>query len=128
MALRPRPSRGFHSDCTRCSALSNLNLGSGSRLRCSDMSVFIEREARAGFAFFGFVPTRISYDNTKVAVSQILGAHERKLTAAFGRLVSHYLFKAHFCRVRRANEKGVVEGAVKYSRLNFLVPVPDVAD
>jgi len=82
----------------------------------------------AAFAFFGFVPSRISYDNTKVAVTKILGPHERKLTAAFGRLVSHYLFKPHFCGVRRANEKGVVEGSVRYSRLNFLVPVPDVAD
>ena len=82
----------------------------------------------AAFAFFGFVPNRISYDNTKVAVAKILGADARKLTVAFGRLVGHYLFKAHFCRVRRANEKGVVEGSVKYSRLNFFVPVPDVAD
>jgi len=42
--------------------------------------------------------------------------------------VSHYLFEPHFCRVRRANEKGVVEGAVRYSRQNFMVPVPQVAD
>jgi transposase len=82
----------------------------------------------AAFAFFGLVPRRITYDNTKVAVAQILGAHERKLTAAFGRLVGHYLFEPHFCRVRRANEKGVVEGSVKYSRLNFFVPVPHVHD
>jgi len=82
----------------------------------------------AAFTFFGLVPRRITYDNTKVAVAQILGAHERKLTVAFERLVSHYLFEPHFCRVRRANEKGVVEGAVKYSRLNFFVPVPQVAD
>jgi hypothetical protein len=82
----------------------------------------------AAFAFFGFVPGRISYDNTKVAVAQILGAHERKLTTAFGRLVGHYLFTPHFCRVRRANEKGVVEGSVRYVRQNFLVPVPQVAD
>jgi hypothetical protein len=82
----------------------------------------------AAFAFFGFVPNRISYDNTTVAVAKILGTHARKLTVAFARLVSHYLFETHFCRVRRANEKGVVEGSVKYSRLNFLVPVPDVAD
>jgi transposase len=82
----------------------------------------------AAFTFFGFVPSRISYDNTKVAVAQILGAHERKLTTAFGRLVGHYLFTPHFCRVRRANEKGVVEGAVRYARGNFLVPVPQVAD
>ena len=82
----------------------------------------------AAFSFFGFVPERITYDNTKVAVAQILGPHERKLTTAFGRLVSHFLFKTHFCRVRRANEKGVVEGSVRYSRLNFFVPVPDVDD
>jgi hypothetical protein len=88
---------------------------------------FLEAHLKA-FAFFGFVPRRISYDNTKVAVTQITGAHRRKLTAAFARLVGHYLFEPHFCRVRRANEKGVVEGAVRYSRLNFMVPVPDVAD
>jgi transposase len=88
---------------------------------------FLEAHLRA-FEFFGFVASRISYDNTKVAVTQITGAHGRKLTAAFARLVGHYLFQPHFCRVRRANEKGVVEGAVRYSRQNFLVPVPDVAD
>jgi len=88
---------------------------------------FLEAHVRA-FQFFGFVPSRISYDNTKIAVAQITGAHRRKLTAAFARLVGHYLFEPHFCRVRRANEKGVVEGAVRYSRLNFMVPVPEVAD
>ena len=82
----------------------------------------------AAFAFFGFVPRRISYDNMKMAVTKILGPHERKLTMAFGRLVGHYLFTPHFCRVRRANEKGVVEGSVRYARQNFLVPVPQVAD
>jgi transposase len=88
---------------------------------------FLEAHVQA-FAFFGFVANRISYDNTKVAVTQIIGAHRRKLTAAFARLVGHYLFQPYFCRIRRANEKGVVEGAVKYSRLNFMVPVPQVAD
>jgi hypothetical protein len=42
--------------------------------------------------------------------------------------VSHYLFAHHFCLVRRANEKGVVEGTVKFARLNFFVPVPQVRD
>jgi transposase len=88
---------------------------------------FLEAHVRA-FQFFGFVASRISYDNTKVAVTRITGPHERKLTAAFARLVGHYLFQPHFCRIRRANEKGVVEGAVRYSRQNFLVPVPQVAD
>jgi transposase len=81
-----------------------------------------------GFEFFGGVPNRISYDNSRVLVSKIVGPHERKLTDGFLKLQSQYLFREHFCRVRRANEKGVVEGVVKFTRLNFFVPVPQVRD
>ena len=88
---------------------------------------FMEAHVRA-FAFFGCVPNRISYDNTRVAVTKILTHHKRKYTAEFKRLISHYLFEPHFCNVRRPNEKGIVEGSVKYSRLNFMVPVPQVKD
>lgn len=84
-----------------------------------------EGHARA-FEFFGGVPKRISYDNTRVLVSTIIGPHERELTDGFLKLQSHYLFREHFCRVRRPNEKGVVEGVVKFARLNFLVPVPQI--
>jgi transposase len=80
------------------------------------------------FEFFCGVPQRISYDNSKVLVSKIIGPHERKLTDGFLKLQSHYLFREHFCRVRRPNEKGVVEGVVKFTRLNFFVPVPQVRD
>jgi len=79
------------------------------------------------FEFFQGVPTRITYDNTKVAVSQIIGK-ERRLTQGFLQLKSHYLFAHHFCRVARGNEKGVVEGQVKFTRLNYFVPVPQVRD
>jgi hypothetical protein len=58
----------------------------------------------------------------------ITGCHERVLTEGFLQLASHYLFDYHFCTVRRANEKGVVEGICKYGRSNFLVPVPQVKD
>ena len=80
------------------------------------------------FEFFGGVPTRISYDNTRVLVAKIIGAHERKLSDGFLKLQSHYLFREHFCRVGRPNEKGVVEGVIKFTRLNFFVPVPWVRD
>jgi transposase len=80
------------------------------------------------FAFFGGVPRRISYDNAPTSVSQIIGTRGRKLTDGFMQLQSHYLFEEHFCRVRRANEKGVVEGQVKFARLNYFVPVPEVKD
>jgi len=88
---------------------------------------FWEGHVRA-FAFFGGVPARISYDNSRVAVSEIIGVHRRKLTDGFLELASHHLFEYHFCTIRRPNEKGVVEGTGKYARRNFMVPVPEVAD
>lgn len=78
------------------------------------------------FAYFGGVPWRISYDNPRTFVSKYLGVHEREMAPKFKEFVSHYLFEPHFCTVRRGNEKGVVEGLVKYSRSNFMVPVPQV--
>ena len=80
------------------------------------------------FQSFGGVPRRISYDNSRIAISKIVGPRLRQLTEGFQQLVSHYLFRYHFCLVRRPNEKGVVEGVVKYARLNFMVPVPQVRD
>jgi transposase len=88
--------------------------------------VFLEGHVRA-FAFFGGVPRRIAYDNTKTAVAKIVGSRERVVTREFQRLMSHYLFASHFCLVRRPNEKGHVERLVEYARSNFLVPVPQVA-
>lgn len=88
---------------------------------------FLEAHVRA-FEFFGCVAKRISYDNTRVAITKILKHHKRKYTSEFKRLIGHYLFEPHFCNVRRPNEKGIVEGSVKYARLNFMVPVPQVSD
>jgi transposase len=88
---------------------------------------FWEGHVRA-FDFFGGVPRRITYDNSRVMVAKIVGPRQRRLTDGFLRLKSHYLFDHHFCLVQRPNEKGVVEGTVKYARLNFFVPVPRVRD
>ncbi len=88
---------------------------------------FWEFHCRA-FEFFGGVPRRITYDNDRVLVAKILGAHARELTHGFLQLKSHYLFETHFCGVRRANEKGVVEATIKFARLRFFVPVPQVRD
>jgi transposase len=86
---------------------------------------FLEGHVRA-FAFFGGVPRRISYDNSKIAVTRVTGSRDRTLTDAFLRLKSHHLFESHFCLVRRPNEKGHVETLIGYARRNFLVPVPTV--
>jgi transposase len=77
------------------------------------------------FDYLGGVPTRISYDNSKVAVAAITGARGRTPTREFLRLASHFLFAYRFCRVRRPNEKGHVEAMVGFARRNFLVPVPE---
>jgi transposase len=89
------------------------------------IEVVWEAHVRA-FEFFGFVPRHILYDNDSVLVGKVLRGRDRTLTRGFQELVSHYLFEPHFCLVRRANEKGVVETMVRYGRLNFLVPVPEV--
>lgn len=84
---------------------------------------FLEGHRRA-FEFFGGVPRRISYDNTRIAVARIVGGRGREVTAEFRRLQSRYLFDFHFCLVRRPNEKGHVENLLGFARRNFLVPVP----
>ena len=88
---------------------------------------FWEGHVRA-LEFFDGVPRKVTYDNTGICISKIIGSRARRFTRGFERLLSHYLFEPHFCLVRRANEKGVVESVVKYARLNFLVPVPQVKD
>src|SRR6516162_6833958 len=101
---------------------SNARFGCLFPRECTE--AFHEGHARA-FAFFGGVPTRISYDNSKIAVVKLTGPHERQLSREFLRLQSHFAFAAHFCRVRQAHEKGHVENGVGYVRRNFLVPVPE---
>jgi len=77
----------------------------------------------SAFEFFDGVVTKMKFDNTSIAVTRIIG-RERDLTDGFLRLQSHYLFEAHFCNPASGWEKGKVEGAVGYSRRNFMVPIP----
>ncbi len=84
---------------------------------------FLEGHVRA-FEYFGAVPTRILYDNTKIAVARILGDGERKKTRAFSELQSYYLFAEKFGRPAKGNDKGKVENLVGYARRNFMVPIP----
>jgi transposase len=87
---------------------------------------FLEGHVRA-FAYFGGVPTRILYDNTKIAVAKILGGEERQRTRSFSELQSYYLFADKFGRPAKGNDKGKVEGLVGYARRNFMVPIPRVS-
>ena len=81
----------------------------------------------AAFAFFGGVPQSLLYDNLKIAVAKICGDGKRERTRAFTELVSHYLFADRFGRPGKGNDKGKVAGLVKYSRSNFMVPIPEAA-
>jgi transposase len=81
----------------------------------------------SAFAFFGGVPLSILYDNLKIAVAKICGDGRRERTRAFSELVSHYLFKDRFGRPGKGNDKGKVEGLVKYARANFMTPIPVAA-
>ena len=83
----------------------------------------------AAFGYFGGVPRRIVYDNTKLAVARILGDGTRQRTQVFCELQSHYLFADYlfadrFGRPGKGNDKGKVEGLVGYVRRNFFVPIP----
>ena len=81
----------------------------------------------SAFAFLGGVPLSILYDNTRIAVAKICGDGKRERTRAFTELTSHYLFRDRFGRPAKGNDKGKVEGLVKFSRANFMVPIPQAA-
>jgi transposase len=81
----------------------------------------------SAFAFFGGVPLSLLYDNLKIAVAKICGDGKRERTRAFTELVSHYLFQDRFGRPGKGNDKGKVEGLVKYARTNFMTPIPSAA-
>lgn len=80
----------------------------------------------AAFDFFGGVPQRISYDNLKTAVKEILQGRHRVEQEAFFHFRGHYLFESHFCTPGAGNEKGQVEHSVGFNRRNYLVPLPVV--
>jgi transposase len=84
------------------------------------------------FAYFGGVPSRISYDNVATAVQVRYEGAEgkrermREERQTFVSFRSHYLFESHFCTPGQAHEKGGVENAVGYSRRDMCVPIPRV--
>src|SRR5438876_1074278 len=87
------------------------------------LEAFLEGHV-AAFGYFEGVPQRISYDNLKTAVKDILGGQARQEQAGFLAFRSHYLFESHFCTPGQGHEKGGVEHGVGYGRRNFLVRLP----
>lgn len=79
------------------------------------------------FDFFGGIPRRLIFDNAKVAVKEGFGIYAKPQNKYLS-FSAHYAFSLDFCNPGSGNEKGLVENLVGYSRRNFLVPVPRVAD
>lgn len=78
------------------------------------------------FDFFGGVFRKLWFDNLTPAVKKILQGRRRVEQRAFACFRAHYGFAAEFCAPGKGNEKGGVEGAVKYSRHEIFSPVPNV--
>src|SRR5437868_1401038 len=70
---------------------------------------------------------RLSYDNLSTAVKPLIEGRIHEEQRAFVAFRSYYLFESHFCTPAQGHEKGGVEGSVRFSRRNFLVPLPRVA-
>ena len=87
---------------------------------------FFEGHVEA-FKHFGGVPHRISYDNLKAAVQEILKGRKRKEQRQFIAFRSHYLYESHFCTPGAGNEKGGVEQGVGYVRRNYMTPLLKVS-
>lgn len=80
------------------------------------------------FDFFSGIPLSILYDNTRLAVAQIMGDGTRKRSHLFAALQCHYVFEDRFGRPGKGNDKGNVEGMVGFTRRTFMVPIPHTSD
>ncbi len=82
------------------------------------MEDFIQAHINA-FSYFGGVSKKILYDNLR---SVVLWREGSKIgfNSRFMDFVGVYLFEPRLCRVYRGSDKGKVENAIKYVKVNFL--------
>jgi transposase len=78
------------------------------------------------FEHFGGVFRKLWFDNLTPAVRKVLKGRTRDVQRGFEVFQAHYGFEAEFCAPGKGNEKGGVEGEVKYSRHEILSPIPVV--
>jgi len=78
------------------------------------------------FEHFGGVFRKLWFDNLTPAVKKVLKGRTRELQRSFAAFQAHYGFEAEFCGPGKGNEKGGVEGVVKYSRHEIFSPIPEV--
>ena len=78
------------------------------------------RGHEAAFAFWGGVPRRVLYDNLKSAVLERRGEAIRYNPRLLD-FAAHHRFEPRAVGVRRGNEKGRVERAIRYLRSDFFI-------
>jgi len=83
--------------------------------------VFFLKRIFSGFDYFKGVPTRLIFDNAKVAVKEGFGAHA-VMRGRYKALAAHYAFQCDFCNISAGHEKGLVEGLVGWVRRNVFCP------
>jgi len=78
------------------------------------------------FDFFGGVFRNLWFDNLTPAVRKVLRGRDRVRQKRFASFEAFYGFNAQFCSPGKGNEKGGVEGMVRFSRHETLTPIPTV--
>jgi transposase len=73
---------------------------------------------QSAFEFFGGVPKKVLIDNLKTGVSQRI-ANCIQYNSDFMNFCTYFLFEPRAVGVRKGNEKGKVERAIRYLRENF---------
>ena len=76
------------------------------------------------FHFFGGIFPVLIYDNLKTAVKEVLKGNQRIEQDGFQKFKAYYNFEARFCNPAQGHEKGGVEGAIGFTRRNYMVPPP----
>ncbi len=69
--------------------------------------------------FFGGVPLSVKIDNLKAGVVQA-DFYDPIIQQQYAQFLAHYQCQPITARVRRPQDKGKVESAVKYVKINFL--------
>lgn len=87
------------------------------------MECFLDANQR-GFDHFGGVPAVVIYDNLPTGVTLRRG--ERWENPQFVRFQAHFAFQSRYCTPAKGNEKGQVEGLVKFLEHNVFTPIPEV--
>jgi transposase len=82
---------------------------------------------RSACEWLGGLPERLVADNDTVLVERVGVGRERVERAAFAGFRGELCVAADFCAPARGNEKGSVEGAVRYVKANCFRPLPEVS-